>query len=724
MTSEEKGRGLEAPQVDPGYVMLTVYTLGVAILVLFGWLGSANAVPNTSKQEAEIVQLLTPNEVKQGELLLPRTEPGTYRAAPMLSMDVDISVTGILARAKVKQHFTNDSDQWLEALYVFPLPDESAVDHLEMRINDRIIIGKIQKREEARQTYEKAKREGKKASLLSQLRPNIFTTAVANIGPRETVIIQIEYQQVIQRQNSVYSLRFPMVVGPRYTPNQSSIADIFSGNKGEEDQESYNLIDQKIQKIPSNTSHPPPLKTLSVIGPDEERVNPVALHVNLAAGMQLARLNSLYHGITSEKNEEDIVDINFTGEVKADRDFVLEWEAAPTQTPSLSMFSEQQGNEHYMLLMLMPPEQAQAEPLAREVIFILDTSGSMGGESISQAKKALLMAVERMRPQDRFNVIEFNSNARALFRGSRSGSQKNRAQAIDFIEELKAQGGTEIREALALALDGKERHERIRQIVFLTDGSVSNEQELFTLINNQLGDSRLFTVGIGSAPNSYFMTRAAAMGRGSYTFIGKLEEVREKMTTLFAMLEQPALTQLRLTGADDFEILPSPLPDLYQGEPLTVLMKGSSNLGKLLLSGQQGGVRPWQVTIDTTGLKERTGIAVLWARKKIRMLMDSLASGADAQQVEQEVTTLALANHLVSRYTSLIAVEEQISRPGDTEKLLENQKIQSNLPAGWVHEKVFAGGADTATSAPLSIFVGLLSLALSALLIWMQWRRQ
>ncbi|WPD23995.1 MAG: marine proteobacterial sortase target protein [Candidatus Electrothrix scaldis] len=724
MTPEEKGRGLEAPQVDPGYVMLTVYTLGVAILVLFGWLGSANAVPNTSKQEAEIVQLLTPNEVKQGELLLPGTEPGTYRAAPMLSMDVDISVTGILARAKVKQHFTNDSDQWLEALYVFPLPDESAVDHLEMRINDRIIIGKIQKREEARQTYEKAKKEGKKASLLSQLRPNIFTTAVANIGPGENVIIQIEYQQVIQRQNSVYSLRFPMVVGPRYTPNQSSIADIFSGNKGEEDQESYNLIDQKIQKIPPNTSQPPPLETLSVIGPDEERVNPVALHVNLAAGMQLSRLNSLYHGITSEKNEEDIVDINFTGEVKADRDFVLEWEAAPIQTPALSIFSEQLDDEHYMLLMLMPPEQAQAEPLAREVIFILDTSGSMGGESIRQAKKALLMAVERMRPQDRFNVIEFNSNARALFRRSKSGSQKNRAQAIDFIEELKAQGGTEIREALTLALDGKERHERIRQIVFLTDGSVSNEQELFTLINNQLGDSRLFTVGIGSAPNSYFMTRAAAMGRGSYTFIGKLEEVQEKMTTLFAMLEQPALTQLHLTGADDFEILPSPLPDLYQGEPLTVLMKGSSNLGKLLLSGQQGGVRPWQVTIDTTGLKERTGIAVLWARKKIRMLMDSLASGADSQQVEQAVTTLALANHLVSRYTSLIAVEEQISRPGDTEKLLENQNVKTNLPADWVHEKVFAGGADTATSAPLSIFVGLLSLALSALLIWMQWRRQ
>ncbi|MDU9050192.1 MAG: marine proteobacterial sortase target protein [Candidatus Electrothrix sp. Rat3] len=741
MTSEEEKRIVRTLSVDPGYLMVTIYTLGMAMLILFGWFGNAGAVPGGESRSSEAVRQerqetpmpeLTPDAVQQGELLLPGAESGKYRPAPMLSMDVDIRVSGIVARATVKQQFTNDSAEWVEALYVFPLPDESAVDHLEMRINDRIIIGKIQKKEEARQTYEAAKKEGKKASLLSQLRPNIFTTSVANIGPGETIVIQIEYQQVVQRQDRVSSLRFPMVVGPRYTPGFSSVTDFFPGSGKKEGGEDGNTASaQKIMEASTGASptdvHAPALEEPSVVGPDEKPVNPVSLHVNLAAGIELSRIDSLYHGITSKKNEDSSLDIRFTGEVKADRDFVLEWEPEKAQVPTTTLFSEQRGGERYMLLMVMPPEQEQQEPLAREVVFILDTSGSMGGESIRQAKTALLMAVKRMRPQDRFNVIEFNSIARALFRDSKAGSRENVEQALAFIDQLEADGGTEIRKALKLALDGKQRHERIRQLVFLTDGSVSNEEELFTLIHDQLGDSRLFTVGIGSAPNSYFMTRAATLGRGSYTFIGKLEEVREKMTNLFAMLEQPAVTNLQLIGADGFEVLPAPLPDLYQGEPLTVVMKGQGKPDKLLLSGMQGGLKPWQAAIDTAAFADRPGIAVLWARKKIRILMDSLASGANSQQVEQKVTELALTNHLVSRYTSLVAVEEKISRPGDSDgpnASLQKQKVKTNLPAGWVHEKIFAGGADTATSSALFLGIGIFLLSLSAFLFWMQWRRQ
>lgn len=730
MTSGEKKRtARNVLELDPGYVMLTIYTLAAAMLVLFGWFGNAGAVlveNDTVNQAADQErqkrqEVLTPNEVQQGELLLPGPEAGTFRAAPMLSMDVDITVTGIIARATVKQHFTNDSADWVEALYVFPLPDESAVDHLEMRINDRVIIGKIEKKEKARQSYEAAKKEGKKASLLTQLRPNIFTTAVANIAPGETLVIQIEYQQLVQRRDEVYSLRFPMVVGPRYRPGTSALSSVASTRTGEGSNKGESS--EKISLNNAKNVQPPALEELSVVGPDEEQVNPIRLHLNLAAGMEISRIDSLYHGIATEKKEKKSLDIRFTGQVKADRDFVLEWEPKKTQKPTVTLFSEQRGEDRYMLLMLMPPEQKQQEALARELVFILDTSGSMGGESIQQAKKALLMAVRRIRPQDRFNVIEFNNTARALFQDSKTGSQDNVEQALAFINGLEADGGTEIREALELALDGRQRHERIRQIVFLTDGSVSNEEELFTLIEKQLGDSRLFTVGIGSAPNSYFMTRAASMGRGTYTFIGKLEEVQEKMTALFAMLEQPALVNLHLTGAEGFAMLPNPLPDLYQGEPLTVLMKGQGKTDELFLAGRLGGIKPWRAAIDTADFTDRPGIAVLWARKKIRILMDSLASGADPQQVEQEVTELALANHLVSRYTSLVAVEEKISRPDNANTPLRKGKVKSNLPAGWVHNKVFAGGAATATPATLLMLIGFLVLALSALLIQMQRRK-
>jgi Ca-activated chloride channel family protein len=198
------------------------------------------------------------------------------------------------------------------------------------------------------------------------------------------------------------------------------------------------------------------------------------------------------------------------------------------------------------------------------------------------------------------------------------------------------------------------------------------------------------------------------------------------------MLEQPAVTNLQLSGVDGFEVLPSPLPDLYQGEPLTVVMKGQGEPGKpgkLLLSGMQGGVKPWRAAVDTSMYADRSGIAVLWARKKIKILMDSLISGAGPQQVEQEVTELALDNHLVSRYTSLVAVEEKVSRSNDANTALhkdkkKEQKVKTNLPAGWVHDKVFAGGAVTATSASLFLCIGLFLMSLSALLVWMQWRRQ
>jgi Ca-activated chloride channel family protein len=721
MTSVQEKKNEQAQYLDPGYLMLVIYTLSVTALVVFGWFGTAGAAP---QQES-----FSLDEVRQGELLLPDQKPGQYRAAPMLSMDVDIKVSGIAVRTTVKQHFKNDSSEWVEALYVFPLPDESAVDHLEMRINDRIIVGKIQEKHEARKTYEAARKAGKKTSLLSQQRPNIFTTAVANIGPGEDVIIQIEYQQVVQRQDSLYSLRFPMVVGPRYTPASPSFAggaaSVTPAQRGGE--YGGNNINNmattgNATQASSGGSSAPALEALSVIGPNEAAVNPVTLHINLAAGMELSRVDSLYHGIISSKNKDNSIDIHFNGEVKADRDFVLEWEPEKNQAPTVTLFSEQKGDEKYMLLMVTPPEQEQREALARETVFILDTSGSMGGESIRQAKKALLMAVERMRPRDRFNVIEFNSTATSLFSDSKPGSRENVRQAVAFIDRLEANGGTEIRKALDLALDGRQKHERIRQIVFLTDGSVSNEEELFRLINNRLGDSRLFTIGIGSAPNSYFMTRAAAMGRGGYTFIGKLEEVREKMTTLFTMLEQPAVTHIQLTGADGvaktFETLPAPLPDLYQGEPLIVLIKGGEDLLGLHLSGLRAG-KPWRVAVDTTAFADRAGIAVLWARKKIRILMDSLAAGSDPEQVKRAVTELALANHLVSRYTSLVAVEEKVSRP---QKPLQKRTVKTNLPAGWRHNTIFAGGSSTASPAALLLLTGFLLLLISGLLAWMRRR--
>ncbi len=451
-------------------------------------------------------------------------------------------------------------------------------------------------------------------------------------------------------------------------------------------------------------------------------MNPVRLMLELAAGFPVARVESLYHGITVEEEDGTKKLVRFNGEVRADRDFVLEWEAEKLQTPHAALFTENRRDKDYLLLMLMPPEAENVgEAPPRELIFVLDTSGSMAGPSIIQAREALVLAISRLTEHDRFNVIEFNSHARKLFHQVEPADAKHQDKAIRFVQSLQADGGTEIASALDLALDGKEIHERIRQVIFLTDGSVGNEKKLLAMINSRLGDSRLFTVGIGSAPNSYFMSRAAAMGRGSFTYIGKVEEVQEKMMELFQKLEQPAITSLSIENSSGQSMAhyPDPILDLYQGEPLVISLKRSAGNDVLRISGQLGG-RLWQEQVHTDTGAGRPGIAALWARKKIRSLMDSLALGGDESEIRRKVLETALEHHLISRYTSLVAVEKQVSRPPEHE--LKQANLKTNMPHGWQANKIFGGASRTATPAGLHLSMGLL-LLLAAFLLSCRKRR-
>ena len=270
--------------------------------------------------------------------------------------------------------------------------------------------------------------------------------------------------------------------------------------------------------------------------------------------------------------------------------------------------------------------------------------------------------------------------------------------------------------ALLLALDGSHHHERLRQVVFLTDGAVGNEDELLEIIARRLGDSRLFTIGIGSAPNTYFMSRAAAMGRGTFAYIGKYTEVKEKMMNLFAKLEHPVISDLRLelAGSDkEIEGYPSPLPDLYLGEPLVLAVRTDWENSTLRLTGTRHG-QPWETLVDTTTYGKREGIGALWARKKIRSEMESLALGADPEKVREEVLKTALEHHLVSKYTSLVAVDDVVSRPKEATEV--SAAVKTHLPQGWQAAAVFGGGPQTASPAALRLLVGVALLAMAALI--------
>lgn len=743
-----------------------------------------------------------PPNPNDGGLLLIDPAGGTAQA-PLLETDVYVWVTGVIARAQVTQRFRNPSPDWVEGVYLFPLPETASVDTLRMMVGARVIEGQIHERGQARRVYERAKQSGRKASLIEQHRPNVFQTSVANIGPDETVEVSIEYQDTVQYDSGEFRLRFPMVVASRYMPPVESRETDEPWTAGE--------TEEPFCVVTSASTEP---------------INPVTLAVELDAGLPLRSLYSPTHRVdTAQIGDTTIVTLD-DGTTPADRDFVLAWAPEVGARPKAAVFSEDVGDETFVLLMVLPPEKEPApqDRLPREVVFVIDTSGSMAGASIEQAKLALLMALDRLQKGDRFNVVEFNTNARRLFPDSVAASVYTIDEARTFIDSLRADGGTNIREALVQALENDATPGAIRQVVFITDGAVGNEGELFGYIESHLGDSRLFTVGIGSAPNTYFMRKAAQFGRGSFTYVGSTLEVSEQMENLFRKLEAPALAEIDVWWEDPAaEIYPDRTPDLYVGEPLVLTALLPNGPGGVELTGYRG-ASAWEASLAVSGeerppyspafergdyisrnecppcllegvdflangpsrrrpntaapqgerknssevnhntaraeeapflrgrLEARTphlstisasrgvggilttacttssvpndsagdlaiptpdslGIAKLWARRKIDSIMDSLIEGVDAQAVRDAVVALGLEHHLVTQYTSLVAVDVTPTSPvagGETR----------NVPANAPHGSTVALPR-TATPAPLYALVSFLLLAAALALHWL-----
>ncbi|GIK25861.1 MAG: marine proteobacterial sortase target protein [Betaproteobacteria bacterium] len=644
-------------------------------------------------QAAELVPM-KPKEVQQGTLLL-KSEGGTL-AVPAVATEAEIKVSGIVARAVVKQTYRNPFDSWFEGVYVFPLPENAAVDHLRMKVGDRIIEGDIKERQAARAQYEQAKSSGQRAALVEQERPNIFTTSVANIPPRGEIVVEIEYQQTLKYDSSSFSLRFPMVVGPRYIPGTPA-----------EGQGAGTGWAQNTDQVSDASRITPPVLDPAKHAPS----NPVRLKVVLDAGVPLARVDSPYHAITQRETDGGRIVELAEGSVPANKDFELKWTPAASHAPQAALFTESKGDKRYALLMVMPPaKEVAAARLPREVIFVIDTSGSMSGSSIAQARDALELAIARLSGQDSFNVVEFNSYAKALYADARPASAAHREHAVRWVRKLQAQGGTEMALALNLALNGRENPGRVRQVIFLTDGAVGNEDNLFKLIKDKLGDSRLFTVGIGSAPNSHFMGKAAQTGRGTFTYIGKIEEVKEKMGQLFAKLESPVLKGVDIAWPGAVEAWPKRVPDLYLGEPIVVSALLDQTEGEIRLSGLRGDA-PWSATLPLASAHAGQGMGVLWAREKIQSHIDSLRDGAKEEEVRDAVVDIALAHHLVSKYTSLVAVDKTPVRP--KEDALQSGAIPTNLPEGWEYGKVFGELPQGATDSLWNLLAGFLALLLA-----------
>ncbi|MGK2859540.1 MAG: marine proteobacterial sortase target protein [Thermoanaerobaculia bacterium] len=682
---------MDMKQIGSDYTLERWLAILFSLLFLLPWIAEAQELPSPAAGDAALVRL---DDVGTGSLLVESSVPGAWIEATTVQTEVAYRVTGIVARASVRQTFRNPASECVDALYVFPLPESAAVDRYRLRVGIRTVEGEIREKAEARRIFEQARAEGRRASLVEQHRPNLFSVSLSNLGAGETIEVELEFQQTVRWADGQFELRLPLVAPSRYVSPASS---------------------------PTSVVVPDPPVDIRA------RRNPVSITVELLPGLPVRELGSESHEVTitqlgstraaAEVSEGDRYEIRLTaGSTPADRDFVLGWRPRLGSEPRSVRYTERAGEESYSLLMLFPPSvDVASATLPREAIFVVDTSGSMEGTSIQQARLALERALRSLRPGDLFEVIEFNSSASRLFGALEPADDENIARAVEWVRSLRSRGGTEMLPALREALETEEVNPTaVRQVVFVTDGQVSNEDELLEYVHRSIGSTRLFTVGIGSAPNGHLMASLARAGRGVYTFIGDTAQVEERMTLLFRKLDAPVLTDLVLAIDDPrSEYWPSTLPDLYAGEPLVLAVRSRSASPRIQLAGR-GAEESWLATPASTEAPERSGVAKLWARRKIEALSDRIALGGDEAEIRPQIVELGLAHGLVTRFTSFVAVDKLSPAIGGAGCLPE--AIPVNAPHG---SAMRPDGSLPQTATPRSLFgvVGLFLLLGAALVV-------
>ncbi len=601
---------------------------------------------------------------------------GTATTQLALNTDVRVEVTGLIARVEVTQLFSNPGDQWAEAIYRFPLPGGAAVDRLAIQVGERIIEGEIREKKSARRVYEQAVQDGFTASLVAQQKANQFETRLANIGPGEEIRVTIGFLVNVNFEQGAFSLRLPMTFTPRWDPAVE----------------------------PAGRAVTP---TPVLVSAQIRAGHHLSMEVLIRTGIGFAAIESRYHDVDIQPTEQGYQISLVEGAALTDRDFELAWLPDLQAVPQSALMTWDGGDAIYAQLMMVPPLPGAIKSQPREVIFIIDTSGSMEGESMRQAKSALLGGLEELQEYDLFNLVQFNSDTEALFTMSVPVTQPNLVEARHYIDSLVANGGTVMAPALHAAFSFPGQPGLLRQVIFVTDGSVGNEKELLAAIAEDLGDSRLFTVSIGSAPNSWFMRKAAEIGRGSHTHIGNLAEVELRMSRLWSHIRLPALSNICVDWGPDAEYYPEIIPDLYAGEPLWIVARLPLQPNQITICGLLNG-QYWEQHNAPFISQGTDTLATLWARRKIESLEDGLVFGADPDLTRTQITQVALDYGLLTAHTSLVAVDRTMVRMND--EPLATGSIPGLLPAGSSQAVSFAQTATGwKTRLLLSIFTMLIA---------------
>lgn len=647
-------------------LLLSVSLAGLMTIVALSHRNTAQAAPQ--------------NEATPGALQVLDAKGQPRGLCPLKHTDVKAEVSGFLSRVRVTQEFENPFKEKIEAVYTFPLPQNAAVDDMTMQVGDRTVKGKILRREEAQAVYEAAKSNGQVASLLDQERPNIFTQSVANIMPGEKVTVTISYVETLKYQDGSYSFVFPMVVAPRYIPGAATSA----GDRG---------------TSPNTTQVPDASRITPPVTPKGTRAGQdISLEVVLDAGVPIDGLKSISHEIDVERPNDSsaVVRLKNKNEIP-NRDFVLKYDVAGKRVED-ALLTHHTDKGGFFTFILQPPERVTVEDVTpKEIVFVLDTSGSMMGFPIEKAKEAMKLALDGLYPQDTFNLITFSGDEHILFDKPVPATKENLEKAQAFLASREGSGGTEMMKAIKAALDPSDAQDHIRIVCFMTDGEVGNDFEIISEIQKH-PNARVFAFGIGSSFNRFLLDKMAEEGRGEVEYVSLNDDGSAAARRFHERVRSPLLTDISIdwNGLPVADVYPKRIPDLFSAKP--VILTGrytGAGRGVIRLKGKMSGrdfVR--EIPVDLPEAQAQHDVlATLWARTRIDDLMSQDYAGMQRNNahadVKETITQLGLEYRLMTQFTSFVAVEEMtVTDEGQPRRI----DVPVEMPEGMSRAGVYGSG--------------------------------
>ncbi len=577
---------------------------------------------------------------------------------PLKHTAVKATVSAFVSSVKVVQRYHNPYDTKIEAVYVFPLPQSSAVTDFVMTVGDRQIRGMIREREEAELLYRQAKRQGYRAALLTQERPNVFTQRVANIEPGKKIDIQIAYFNPLQYRDGDYEFVFPMVVGPRFNPPGSTdgVGAVARGRHG--------VSGQKTE--------------VQYLRPGERSGHDISLQVDIDAGVEIERAYSRSHVIDVERLKPSRISVSLARKnTIPNKDFVLRYGVAGERLKTALLVDKGERGNTFALVLHPPKHTSDIPRMAREMVFVLDCSGSMDGAPIEKAKQAMSRCLRNLDGNDTFQVIRFSESASQLGKAPLPATRKNVRHALEYVKSLQGSGGTMMVEGIKAALDFPHDDERLRVVSFMTDGYIGNEAEILAAVHRKLGDARIFSFGVGDSVNRYLLERMASFGKGAAAFVGLDESAGEKVDAFYERIAHPALTDIRIDwgGMKVSDVYPRKIPDIFVGRPVMITGRFEGDGRQTIrLTGRTGGqdcAHSVDVDLDASGA-QHSAITSLWARWRIKDFSERSIRDR-SQELRDMITETSLAYNLLCRYTAFLAVDS-------TERTKGESGVSVNVP--------------------------------------------